>query len=360
MATNPMQRKARNSFLGGFFIALIIGAAVSFLFYNQMTKAKDEVASLEKLQKEVYVAQGNLKSGDEIILSELVNEYDEEDENEEKNENAKEDKSVLVKQTVQTTLDDEELIDSSMFKYYYKKNETSDDYNKYNENEEENNEEDEYMRTSKKLIMKIDVPAGTVITKDMIEEIDEPTTADQRLQEYNMIILPTLLEEGNYIDVRLSLPTGEDYVVISKKKVYKATADTVWLKMREDEILTLGNAVVEAYIMNGSKLYATIYTEPGRQKKSEVTYVTNDEVIKLIDKDSNIVEKARNEIIGRYNSNYNDNGNMYRSSINDLVGKNDENKEELVETGVQQEITKLQTSRQQYVESLQGGTTEVE
>ena len=121
MATNPMQRKARNSFLGGFFIALIIGAAVSFLFYNQMTKAKDEVASLEKLQKEVYVAQGNLKSGDEIILSELVNEYDEEDENEEKNENAKEDKSVLVKQTVQTTLDDEELIDSSMFKYYYKK-----------------------------------------------------------------------------------------------------------------------------------------------------------------------------------------------------------------------------------------------
>ena len=130
--------------------------------------------------------------------------------------------------------------------------------------------------------------------------------------------------------------------------------------MREDEILTLGNAVVEAYIMNGSKLYATIYTEPGRQKKSEVTYVTSDEVIKLIDKDSNIVEKARNEIIGRYNSNYNDNGNMYRSSINDLVGKNDENKEELVETGVQQEITKLQTSRQQYVESLQGGTTEVE
>lgn len=362
MAINPMQRKARNSFLGGFFIALIIGTAVSFLFYNQMTEAKVKVDELKKLQKEVYVAPDDLKSGDEIILRELVYEYEEDDENNEKNENSKEDRTILEKQTVQTNLSDDELIDASMFKYYYEKNESADDYNKFNENEDEDENEEitteEYMRTSKKLILKIDVPAGTVITKDMIEEVDEPTSSDQRLQEYNMIILPTLLDEGNYIDIRLKLPTGEDYIVISKKKVYKATSDTVWLKMREDEILTLGNAIVEAYVMTGSKLYATVYTEPGRQEASEITYAVSDSVLNLIAQDKNLINKAKDEINNRYNNNYNYRENRsYRDPVNNLINENSEGANQAVQTGVQEEITKLQTSRQQYVESLQGGTT---
>ena len=45
MATNPMQRKARNSFLGGMLITLIItGAIIAFLIIQLMDIKKKEDA----------------------------------------------------------------------------------------------------------------------------------------------------------------------------------------------------------------------------------------------------------------------------------------------------------------------------
>ena len=123
--------------------------------------------------------------------------------------------------------------------------------------------------------------------------------------------------------------------------------------MREDEILSLGNAIVEAYTMTGSKLYATIYSEPGRQEAAEPTYAVSEKIFNLIDRDPNIIDKAKRELNDRYNG---DN----RNAVNDVVNEYSENRNDLVETGVQEEITKLQTSRQQYVEGLQGGTTTAE
>lgn len=315
MAINPMQRKARNSFLGGFFIALIIGAGISYFFYTQMSKAKQEYNSLVALQKNVYVAMEDIKSGTEVTLDDF-----------------KSDK-------VQTSLDNEDVINADVFEYIDDK--TGEIVEKY---------DSDGNKMIKKMVVKTDIPAGSIITSDMLEEIDDRTTADQRIQEYNMLILPTQLEDGDYIDIRLQLPEGEDFIVVSKKKVLSSTADTVWLKMREDEILSLGNAIVEAYTMTGSKLYATIYSEPGRQEAAEPTYAVSEKIFNLIDRDPNIIDKAKRELNDRYNG---DN----RNAVNDVVNQYSENRNDLVETGVQEEITKLQTSRQQYVESLQGGTT---
>lgn len=335
MAINPMQRKARNSFLAGFFISLIIGVAIAYFFYSQMNKAKKDYADLKALQREVYIATEDLKSGDEIMLDELAYEYEEENDNNDKNENSYDKVKILEKEWVQTTLSEEQFIDSSMFKYDYKENPKS-------------SEDDGFTKVYKKLVLKIDVPAGTVITKDMVEEIEQMVSSDQRIQEYNMIVLPTLLKEEDYIDIRLKLPNGEDFVVASRKKVYKATNDTIWIKVREDEILTIGCAIVEAYTIPGSKLYATIYTEPGRQDEAKITYSVNDEVLALIEKDQNIIVRAANEIREKY---YDQRAN----SINSALAPEEE-RGFLVETKNQEEITKLQTSRQEYVESLGGGT----
>ena len=48
---------------------------------------------------------------------------------------------------------------------------------------------------------------------------DIKTLDDLRKQEYNMLVLPSQLATGEYIDIRLALPTGQDYVVLGKKKV---------------------------------------------------------------------------------------------------------------------------------------------
>ena len=63
MASNPMQRKARNSFLLGIIITLIItGVVIAFLFL-QLKKVKDEQAEEAKLKVNVYTINQDVKSG---------------------------------------------------------------------------------------------------------------------------------------------------------------------------------------------------------------------------------------------------------------------------------------------------------
>ena len=120
--------------------------------------------------------------------------------------------------------------------------------------------------------------------------------------------------------------------------------------MREDEILTLGNAIVEAYTITGSKLYATLYTEPGRQEEASPTYPISNKIVNLINSDSNIVDKAKKGLQDRIN-------NGLRQNIEDVLGEYAETAGSAVESGFQEEVSKMQASRQQYVESLGADTT---
>ena len=62
MATNPMQRKARNSFLLGMLVMLLIaGVIIAFLFIQLMNKTKKEQEEL-KLSTNVYVLKQDVKS----------------------------------------------------------------------------------------------------------------------------------------------------------------------------------------------------------------------------------------------------------------------------------------------------------
>lgn len=317
MAMNPMQRRARNSFLIGFLLSLILmSIIVVFLIYRMQGINKD-MDELKALQKQVYVASDYIQSGTEVTMDSFS--YD----------------------TVQTTLNDEELITDEDFEYIDEK--TGEIIEKY---------DSDGNPKQKKMVVKTNVPAGTIITKDMLDELDDQTTSDQRLQEYNMIILPTLLTNGDYIDIRLQLPEGEDYIVVAKKKVIYTDATTVWLKMTEDEILSLGNAIVEAYTIVGSKLYATTYTEAGRQESATPTYPVSQAVLNLINTDPNIRKEAKDGLWKRYNDQeqVEQRNNHINTALSDYYG----GMKDSVEAGLQEEITKMQEARQTYVESLEG------
>lgn len=317
MAMNPMQRRARNSFLIGFLLSLIIMAVVVVALIYKMKGINNEMDKLKALQKKVYVAGDYIQSGTEVTMDSFS--YD----------------------TVQTTLDDEELVTDEDFEYIDEK--TGEVIEKY---------DSDGNPKQKKMVVKTNVPAGTIITKDMLEELDDKTTSDQRLQEYNMIILPTLLTNGDYIDIRLQLPEGEDYIVVAKKKVIYTDATTVWLKMTEDEILSLGNAIVEAYTIVGSKLYATTYTEAGRQKAATPTYPVSQAVLTLINNDPNVVKEAQEALWKRYNDQ--EQVEQRNNHINTALSDYYEGMKDAVESGLQEEITKMQEARQTYVESLEG------
>ncbi|GIP25902.1 hypothetical protein J23TS9_10320 [Paenibacillus sp. J23TS9] len=143
-------------------------------------------------------------------------------------------------------------------------------------------------------IAKIDLKKGTALTVAMIYE-QEPLLADLRNRELQAIALPSNLHEHDVVDVRVQFPTGQDYIVLSKKKIDKLVNPAMWITMTEQEILSLSSAMVDAYL-HDAKLYAVTYVEPEMQDKAIPTYPVNKEVLKLIDSDPNIVKKAEQKL----------------------------------------------------------------
>ena len=234
MAMNPMQRRARNSFLIGFLVSLILMTVVVIGLLMQIKTINEAKEALEQLQQTVYVAGSDLESGQLVTLEEH-----------------------FIMDTVQTTMDVSNVIDDTTFQFL---DEEGVPTPKYNQDGSEK---------TKNVMMKVNVPAGAIVSKVMLVEVGEETTNTQRIQEYTMIQLPSHLKNGQYIDVRMSLPTGQDYIVLSKKRVLGTDAQTIWLKVDEFEISLMNSAIVESYQIMGAKLYATKYVEAGMQEAAK-------------------------------------------------------------------------------------------
>lgn len=317
MAINPMQRRARNSFFIGFLVALIIMACVVLFLLYQIKSINEAKEALEALQKQVYVAADDLESGQELSF------YDD-----------------FKTEIVQTTMDTSLIISQDDFEF--KDEDTGDVIEKYNE---------DGVQIYKNLVMKVNVPAGSIVTRDMVVESGNETTDTQRIQEYNMIVLPSQLKNGDYVDIRLSLPTGQDYIVLAKKKVLGTTQTGLWLKLDETEILMMNNAIVESYIIPGSKLYATQYPEAGVQEAAVPTYNVSGAVLDLINSDPNISETARQELWNRYNANVR--VTYFEPTLATYI-QEPEDRDSAVEGGFQEEVESIQAARESFVDSLEG------
>lgn len=317
MAMNPMQRRARNSFLIGFLVALIIMALVVLLLLQRIKSINEEKEALLERQKKVYVAAQDLESGQIITMEDFVI------------------------ATVQTSMDTTQVIDENDFK-------VTDEDGIVVLNEDD-------MEISKEVMMKIDIPSGAIVTKDMIIDTEDQIEDSQRIAEYNMILLPSHLKNGDYIDIRLSLSTGQDYIVLSKKRVYGTTEQSVWLRLSEDEILTLNNAIVESYYITGSKLYAFQYVEPGMQLAATTTYVPTQDVMRLINASPNITDVAKNALAAKLNDptmitvRPDQIDAAIQAAIDQGVVPGS-----AVETGVSEEIERIRAGRQAYISELEG------
>ena len=70
MTMNPMQRKARNSFLLGFLIMLVIAAIIIGLLLMQISNMKSEEEENPKIL--AYILTRDIKSGEEITQSDVI------------------------------------------------------------------------------------------------------------------------------------------------------------------------------------------------------------------------------------------------------------------------------------------------
>ena len=363
MASNPMQRKARVSFLMGMFITLLITGAIIALLVMMLLKGKQEDAKEKEAEVSVYVLNTDVKSGqtvtEDMCTQKAVN------------------KSMVPANAIgqsdvfsKLSLQDKE---GNPIKASSGQNgeikltisfgngdtreltpvEGTDNYTYKNGNSDVLVEPLEVP-----LIAKVDIKTNTVITSDLVAQGNSELEKSAREEEYNMIVLPSDLTTNDYVDIRLMLPSGQDFLVVTKKQVTipgeeqgTPVADTIKMTLNEAEIKTMSNAIVDAYQILGSKLYAVKYTDGGIQEAITADYMPGGGTVEMISKNPDIVDRAKSELAERQQHGAND----YRANIiNPAIQNSSTDGQENLTTKMQESATKSQETRQTYLEGLAG------
>ena len=401
MASNPMQRKARNSFLLGMIITLLItGAIIVFLFLqlNQQIQARKE---LEAQKVNVYTLNTDVKSGQVItedmftmlsvdkntipanatsVIGVIDSWYLQTKDGQMFNTDAEglylNESDSLIELTEQdggyyrndtgervTLRTDPLSYDGYLFmtdaedtitRVYQEDN---GNYYRFRLQSDNTTISKEYIEVNNvPVVAKLNLLKNTVVTADLVVQSDEVITDDVRREEYNMITLPVDLMTDDYVDIRIMFPNGQNFIVVSKALVEipqnqdgTYISDTIWLNLREDEILMMSSAIVEAYGVQGAKIYATKYAEPGMQAAATPNYVPNQDVLAEIQRDPNIVETAMNAIRARITQ---DAANLRNQYIQSIINS-DQGYSGNVQSGMETGITNSEAARRQYLESLQ-------
>lgn len=384
MATlNPLEQKARSSFIKGVLITAIIGIAIiAFLAYQLYTMQQSEKERLAA-QKTVLVLNQDVTSGElltsdmfttmkvdaETVPSTAVDAYSDLQSNfymdekgnqivtyysEEQQKSVQYIKLADLSDSTKETISEIQVDEYG--NYYYMTGTTS-------EGSVENGKTIYYVTGTTKntltmqnapFVAKFDLDKNTVVTTGMISAYDQLPTDDLREQEVSAVVLPTDLSDNDVVDIRLRMPDGKDYLVISKKTVTIPTvgdtksSSTMSIDLKESEILTLSCATVEAYEI-GSMLYAVKYTDPGVQEKATTTYIPSVETLQLVNSDNNIVKTARDALVAYYNNN-----RFIRNSIDNQINSlTADERSARVQTGTSTETSTLSTQRQEYVQAMQ-------
>ena len=208
------------------------------------------------------------------------------------------------------------------------------------------------------VLARVDMNANTVITSKLVVQSDEIITDDVRQEQYNMITLPIDLMTNDYIDIRLRTPSGQNFIVIAKAQVEvpmnddgSYVSDTIKVNLREDEILAMSSAIVEAYGFEGSELYVTKYVDPAMQEAALPTYTPNASVTAQIQSNPNIVDIAKQELASRYSeAAKNARNNYLQQLINTTEPEEFLNN---IQSGVEESIGNSLNTRKKYLESLE-------
>lgn len=372
MAKNPMQRKAQNSFLLGMLITLLITGIIIALLFVQLTKVNQEMKQLEVDKVSICVLKADVKSGqvitDDMVINLTV------DKNTVPSNAIGTDASILSTYRLEDSAGNAVQRNKEGYLYVpYIDATTGEIVTDQITGEqkqriiEENGENYYYQDTKEKvelttvpIVAKVNMEKNTVLTGGLITKSSERVTDDVRKVEYNMIGLPTQIETNSYIDVRLSLPSGKDFIVLSHKLIEVPmiegidSINTIWLNLNETEILTISCAIVESYKIEGSKLYITEYIEPGLQGAAIPTYLPDDSTLNLIHNDPNCLAEAKRALFERNDNS--ENKNAVRNPINTELNNNQENATDNVIDKVEEEIKKRQEERQKYLESMGGSS----
>ena len=144
---------------------------------------------------------------------------------------------------------------------------------------------------AKDMAARINLSQNTILTNDMIIDMEEQITDAIKNQDYNWIRVHAFLEVGNFVDIHYKELDGTDTIVASKKKITKLSGNTFAIDRTELEGEYINNSTVRAAV-TGGELYTTIYPDPENQNPAEVTYVLDRTIQQEIEKNPEVINKS--------------------------------------------------------------------
>lgn len=357
MAINPIERRTRNSLITGLLIGGVIAIIVGTISFMQITKLNGEIKKEKGKIKQVYVAARDIKANNEVKPEDLIMEG--------VVTTIQTDKIVTPDSLTATSggsvaslleKQGDKLVANAGKKEFASTitpgGDSSSSSSTNSSSSLNSSSSSSESKADKIIIATIDIPKGTIITEKMLTLKSEAATdsnnmnSTYRIVEYSMIMLPTELQKGDTIDIRISYPNGQDFVVAAKKVVEKTDSTSIWLKLKEDELLKMNSAIIESYSVEGAKLYAVNYTQPGIQAAANANYPVSDKVYQLLTYDPNIVEAIQQQYKNAVN-----NYLVVRKPINEILQSTQQ--EELrsrISSAVQKEIRERTEKRQTFIE----------
>ena len=357
MAINPIERRTRNSLITGLLIGGVIAIIVGAISFMQITKLNGEIKKEKGKIKQVYVAARDIKANNEVKPEDLIMEG--------VVTTIQTDKIVTPDSLAATSgasvaslleKQGDKLVANAGKKEFASTitpgGDSSSSSSTNSSSSLNSSSSSSESKADKIIIATIDIPKGTIITEKMLTLKSEAATdsnnmnSTYRIVEYSMIMLPTELQKGDTIDIRISYPNGQDFVVAAKKVVEKTDSTSIWLKLKEDELLKMNSAIIESYSVEGAKLYAVNYTQPGIQAAANANYPVSDKVYQLLTYDPNIAEAIQQQYKNAVN-----NYLVARKPISEILQSTQQ--EELrsrISSAVQKEIRERAEKRQTFIE----------
>lgn len=173
---------------------------------------------------------------------------------------------------------------------------------------------------------KIGLAEGTVIT---VEDIVE-TKIDNTWRYFDLILdeSPVGITAGDYIDVRISFPFGEDFIAMSHKKIEEINSGVIKIIVDEHDIMSYNSMLMDKALYSGVKVYAVKYVDGGAQASAENFYPIQSNISEITVLDPNILEDVKQEMI------------LKRQVLDNALGGT-------VDTKTEQELARVQSAIEQ-------------
>lgn len=134
---------------------------------------------------------------------------------------------------------------------------------------------------------------GQTVTTDLV--MSEELTGAIYNRDVFLDSIPVGTKVGDYIDIRVVLPGGEELVAFPHKRINARYENATKLRFDEADLWIYTSMMVDKalYKSVGLKIYATAYNDPGADDKVVAYYPVRKEVIDMMNISQNITEEQR-------------------------------------------------------------------